>query len=97
VPFGYRFVVKRNQSPHRNRFRMLETASLPSQYRMPSKTPPWKRPRPSSAQRPAALSPALKAAAKARADAAGRRYPNLVDNMWAARQRRGSSSSDESE
>jgi hypothetical protein len=89
-------LVKRNQSPHRNRFRMLETASLPAQYRMPSKTPPWKRPRPPSAKRPAALSPALKAAAKARADAAGRRYPNLVDNMWAARQSRGPAG-DESE
>jgi hypothetical protein len=63
---------------------------------MPSKTPPWKRPRPPSAKRPAGLSPAQKAAAKARAEAAGRRYPNLVDNMWAARQPRGLAS-DESE
>lgn len=31
------------------------------------------------------LSPAMKARAKARAKAAGRRYPNMVDNMWAAR------------
>ena len=31
------------------------------------------------------LSPAWKAKAKARASAAGRKYPNLVDNVWAAR------------
>lgn len=32
------------------------------------------------------LSPASKAKAKARAKAAGRPYPNMVDNIWAARQ-----------
>jgi hypothetical protein len=31
------------------------------------------------------LSPSWKAKAKARASAAGREYPNLVDNVWAAR------------
>ena len=31
------------------------------------------------------LSPAWKAKAKARAAAAGRKYPNMVDNIWAAR------------
>jgi hypothetical protein len=31
------------------------------------------------------LSPAWKAKAKARAAAAGRKYPNMVDNVWAAR------------
>jgi hypothetical protein len=36
-----------------------------------------------------ALSSAQKAAAKARAGEAGRRYPNLIDNMWAVRQPRG--------
>ena len=30
------------------------------------------------------LSPAMKAKAKARAAAAGRKYPNMVDNVWAA-------------
>lgn len=46
--------------------------------------PPWKRPAPpkSSTPRPG-LSPWQKAAARQRADEAGRRYPNLVDNMWA--------------
>jgi hypothetical protein len=33
-----------------------------------------------------ALSERQKDAARARAEAAGRRYPNLVDNMWATRQ-----------
>jgi hypothetical protein len=32
------------------------------------------------------LSPAWKAKAKARAAAAGRKYPNMVDNVWAAQQ-----------
>jgi len=32
------------------------------------------------------LSPNQKKAAKARASKAGRPYPNLVDNAWAARQ-----------
>lgn len=31
------------------------------------------------------LTPAKKAAAQARAKAAGRKYPNMVDNMWAAK------------
>lgn len=49
----------------------------------PEALPPWKRQRPAGAARP--LSPGQKAGARARAAAAGRRYPNLVDNMWAAR------------
>ena len=47
-------------------------------------TPPWKRKKPASTKK-VALSEAAKAAARARAEAAGRRYPNLVDNMWAAK------------
>lgn len=46
--------------------------------------PPWKRDQPAGKSQ--ALTPEQKAAAKARAELAGRRYPNLVDNMWAARQ-----------
>jgi len=49
------------------------------------KTVPWKRPRPAGKTRK--LSPRKKAAAKARAKKAGRRYPNLVDNMNAAKKR----------
>ena len=47
-------------------------------------TPPWKRPTP----KPSAgtkLTPANLAWAKAAAKKAGRRYPNLIDNMAAAR------------
>ncbi|MCB1500606.1 MAG: hypothetical protein KDK07_12590 [Bauldia sp.] len=47
--------------------------------------PPWKRPKPKTGKKRKTLTPAQKAAARARAAAAGRRYPNLVDNMWAAR------------
>jgi len=46
--------------------------------------PPWKRPRPKVARHRRKLSDAQRAAARARALAAGRRYPNLIDNMWAA-------------
>jgi hypothetical protein len=51
---------------------------------MATRKPPWKKPNPASRSTP--LKAAQKVAAKKRADAAGRRYPNLVDNMWAARQ-----------
>ncbi|MBB3806839.1 hypothetical protein FHR51_003005 [Xanthomonas arboricola] len=52
--------------------------------------PPWKRPNPTSKRASAPLTDAQKAAAKQRAEAAGRPYPNLVDNMWASRQPKGS-------
>ena len=45
----------------------------------------WSKPRPESLGDPVKLSPKKKAKAKAAAKAAGRRYPNLVDNMRAAK------------
>jgi Domain of unknown function (DUF6321) len=48
--------------------------------------PPWKRPGPS--KRPRKLSSAQRSAAKQRAQKAGRRYPNLVDNMAVASKRK---------
>jgi len=48
--------------------------------------PPWKRPGPKSSKPAGKLSPVARAAAEARAKTAGRRYPNLIDNLWAARQ-----------
>lgn len=50
-------------------------------------TPPWKKKRPRVGKR-VKLSAEDKAAARARAERAGRRYPNLVDNMWAAKRRK---------
>ena len=47
-------------------------------------TEPWKKKRPAGKKKQT-LSAEAKAAARARAKAAGRKYPNLVDNMWAAR------------
>jgi hypothetical protein len=47
---------------------------------------PWKRSAPKSA-RHTKLSPGRKKKAKAAAKRAGRRYPNLVDNMNAAKNR----------
>jgi hypothetical protein len=48
--------------------------------------PPWKRTNPK--KKSTALSPEQKSEAKARARAASRKYPNLVDNVAMARKRR---------
>lgn len=48
-------------------------------------TPVWKKPSPNKGKGQK-LTPAQKAAAKERARKAGRPYPNLIDNMWAARE-----------
>lgn len=45
----------------------------------------WDKPRPKDLGAPQKLSPAKKSAAKAAAMRAGRPYPNLIDNMRAAR------------
>ena len=51
---------------------------------------PWdsKNPKTSKGQKSKPLTPAQKAEAKARARAAGRPYPNLVDNMAVSRKRK---------
>lgn len=54
---------------------------------MPTRTPPWKKPAPRK-HPPSKLSEAWKKKAAARARKAGRRYPNLVDNMWAVKQQK---------
>ena len=45
----------------------------------------WDKPRPKALGKPKKLSSAKKSSAKAMAKAAGRPYPNLVDNMRAAK------------
>jgi hypothetical protein len=45
----------------------------------------WNKPRPKSLGKSKALSPEQKSKAKASAKKAGRPYPNLVDNMKAAK------------
>ena len=47
--------------------------------------PVWEKPRPKSLGKSKPLSPKKKTAAKAAAKKAGRPYPNLVDNMRAAK------------
>ena len=47
----------------------------------------WEKPRPKGLGKPKKMSSAKKASAKAMAKAAGRPYPNLVDNMRAARKK----------
>jgi hypothetical protein len=50
--------------------------------------PVWDKPRPKELGKPSVLTAVQKASAKARAKAAGRPYPNLVDNMRAARRKK---------
>lgn len=47
-------------------------------------TPPWRKSTPRSGS--TKLTAESLAKAKARAKSAGRPYPNLVDNMWAAKE-----------
>jgi len=47
----------------------------------------WNTPNPN--EKSEKLTPAQKAKAKARAEAAGRSWPNLVDNAWAANSKKG--------
>jgi len=44
----------------------------------------WDKKRPKSLGKPKELTEDRKAQAKSRARRAGRAYPNLIDNMWAA-------------
>lgn len=57
-------------------------------------TPPWKQKPPAERGAKTTLTPESIAWAKARAQRAGRRYPNLVDNMAAARRQREAGRSD---
>jgi hypothetical protein len=47
----------------------------------------WDKPRPKSLGKPKKMDTAKKTKAKAMAKAAGRPYPNLIDNMRAARKK----------
>jgi hypothetical protein len=47
----------------------------------------WDKPRPKGLGKPKSLTPKQKTTAKAAAKKAGRPYPNLVDNMRAARKK----------
>lgn len=51
----------------------------------PKRDAPWNKPTPKRAGKGVRLSPLALQMAKDRARAAGRPYPNLIDNMWAAR------------
>jgi hypothetical protein len=48
--------------------------------------PVWEKKRPKSLGKSNPLTTEQKAKAKARAKKAGRKYPNMIDNMWAAKQ-----------
>lgn len=55
---------------------------------MSSKKPVWDKKRPKDLGDSKALTPARKSSAKQMAETAGRPYPNLVDNMRAARKKK---------
>ena len=59
--------------------------------RATKRSAPWKRENPKSHSK--RMSPSQKRSAKARAKKAGRPYPNLVDNMNAARKKKRASRS----
>lgn len=63
---------------------MISRASMGKQVAQP----PWKK-APPKGNRPSKLTPQQKSSAKAAAAKAGRPYPNLVDNLNAARRSRG--------
>lgn len=54
---------------------------------MPREKPIWDKRRPKSLGEPKPLGKKAKASARASAAAAGRPYPNLVDNLRAARKK----------
>ena len=54
---------------------------------MPPKKPIWDKARPKNLGESKTLSSSAKSSAKAAAKSAGRPYPNLVDNMRAARKK----------
>lgn len=58
-----------------------------SRNRKKKSKPVWKKPRPKNLGKPKKLTSSQKASARAAAKKAGRRYPNLVDNMRAARKK----------
>ncbi|MEO7702699.1 MAG: hypothetical protein ABIZ04_26000 [Opitutus sp.] len=55
---------------------------------------PWEKPKPKPVKQRTKLTPANVKWAKARAKKAGRRYPNLVDNMAAVRRQTEKKSAD---
>jgi hypothetical protein len=57
------------------------------QIPMPREKPIWDKARPKSLGEPKPLGKKAKASARASAAAAGRPYPNLVDNLRAARKK----------
>lgn len=58
-----------------------------SRNRKKKSKPVWEKPRPKNLGKSKKLTSSQKASARAAAKKAGRRYPNLVDNMRAARKK----------
>jgi hypothetical protein len=63
---------------------IMEKRRSTTKAKTPKKAGPWDKDNPKKVGEHRHLSPQAKAAAKRRAKAAGRPYPNLVDNMHAA-------------
>ncbi|CAJ23050.1 conserved hypothetical protein [Xanthomonas euvesicatoria pv. vesicatoria str. 85-10] len=78
--------VPSRQPSHGAPARLRAPSSGPNSAMNEFTPPPWKRSNPKGKAKSTPLTDAQKAAAKQRAEEAGRPYPNLVDNMWASRQ-----------
>jgi hypothetical protein len=71
--------------PHRSAAGPALTSAMPkSSSKSAKRKAPWKKPAPKGTRR-TSLSPSQKARARKSAKRAGRPYPNLVDNMQAAK------------
>ena len=62
--------------------------AYPARMKSSSDGKPWKRSNPKKKGEHTKLTPESKTYARARAAKAGRRYPNLVDNMAAAKRQK---------
>lgn len=89
LPAGRKFVPQAATLPA---FKKKKAATTPKTggespaYRKGGKVnAPWDKPRPANLGKSKPMSPAQKSSAKASAKAAGRPYPNLVDNMNASK------------
>lgn len=70
---------------YKNELSMADSGQMEETIEEAKKSKPvWEKPNPKKKHKK--LTPSQKSKAKARAKAAGRSYPNMVDNIWAAKQ-----------
>src|SRR5262249_29971683 len=91
---GTSFDCRKRLRPSEHDFRVLDRTNLTivsfCSMAKSIRRPPWKSPNPRQRTKNVRkrLTPAQKVKAKSRAKRAGRSYPNLIDNMWVAAERK---------